>query len=132
MVTLDSSAIVAFLDRQDTHHESIGRIVNEHLGNPIIPSPVIAEIAYFIERDLSQSTLVAFAEDIGAGAFTLDCCERDWNRIARLIAKYADFPLGLADAAVIACAERRGGLVATLDYRHFGVVAREGTIQIVP
>ena len=132
MVTLDSSVIVAFLDRKDAHHESFGRVVDEHLGNLIIPTPVIAEITYFIERDLSQSALVAFAQDIGEGAFTLDCCERDWDRIAGLIARYADFPLGLADAAVIACAERRGGLVVTLDHRHFGVVAREGTIQIAP
>jgi predicted nucleic acid-binding protein len=40
-------------------------------------------------------------------------------------------PLGFADAAVIACAERRGGKVLTYDQRHFSVVAREGTIQIV-
>jgi len=40
--------------------------------------------------------------------------------------------LGYADAAVIACAERNGGRVATFDVRHFAAVAREGTIQIVP
>ena len=32
---------------------------------------------------------------------------------------------------MIACAERRGGKVLTYDQRHFPVVAREGTIQIV-
>jgi predicted nucleic acid-binding protein len=41
-------------------------------------------------------------------------------------------PLGSADAAVIACAERHGGRVLTLDRRHFGVVEREGTISLVP
>jgi hypothetical protein len=49
-----------------------------------------------------------------------------------LIRRYDDLPLGLADAAVIACAERNGGKVLTLDLRHFGVVAREGTITILP
>jgi predicted nucleic acid-binding protein len=40
--------------------------------------------------------------------------------------------LGFSDAAVIACAERHGGQVLTLDHRHFGVVAQEGTIQVRP
>jgi predicted nucleic acid-binding protein len=44
----------------------------------------------------------------------------------------ADLQLGLVDAAVIACAERRDGLVLNLDRRHFDVVAREGTIRILP
>lgn len=51
---------------------------------------------------------------------------------ANLVRRYADLELGLVDAAVIACAERNGGRVLTLDLRHFGVVAREGTITIVP
>jgi predicted nucleic acid-binding protein len=33
---------------------------------------------------------------------------------------YADFPLGAADASVVAVAERLGGTrIATLDHRHF-------------
>ncbi len=36
---------------------------------------------------------------------------------------YADFPLGLVDASVIAVAERLGAAdIATLDRRHFSVV----------
>ena len=34
--------------------------------------------------------------------------------------------------AVIACAERHGGRVLTLDVRHFGTVAREGKISLLP
>jgi predicted nucleic acid-binding protein len=45
---------------------------------------------------------------------------------------FRDLPLGYADAAVIACVERRGGNVLTLDRRHFGVVEREGTIRVLP
>ncbi|TNC26035.1 PIN domain-containing protein [Amycolatopsis alkalitolerans] len=39
-----------------------------------------------------------------------------------LVDKYADFPLGTADACVVALAERLGVTrVATLDTRHFSV-----------
>ncbi|CAN5537467.1 hypothetical protein BH23CHL5_BH23CHL5_01160 [soil metagenome] len=44
--------------------------------------------------------------------------------------RYADLPLGYANATVIAAAERNGGRILTLDHRHFGVVARKGTIRI--
>src|SRR5581483_1433843 len=46
--------------------------------------------------------------------------------------RYRDIPLGFADAAVIAGADRRGGAVLTLDMRHFSVVARERRIRVVP
>ena len=47
----------------------------------------------------------------------------DWIRIAVLVAKYHDLPLGTVDASVIATAERLGiEAVATLDRRHFTVV----------
>ncbi len=66
------------------------------------------------------------------GSYTLDCGEQDIPRIRELVRRHADFPLGFADAAVIACAERNGGRVLTLDMRHFGVVAREGTLILLP
>ena len=102
-------------------------------GGPfILPAGVMSEISYFIETRLGERYLDAFLLDIEDGNYTLDCGEGDIPRVRHLVRRYHDLPLGYADAAVIACAERHGGTVATLDLRHFGVVAREGTIQIVP
>ena len=47
------------------------------------------------------------------------------------MARYRDLPLGFADAAVGAVAERNGGLVLSLD-RYFHMVAQEGTIRVLP
>jgi len=58
--------------------------------------------------------------------------EADTPRVRELIARYADLSLGHADAKVIACAERNRGLLLTFDLRDFGVVEREGTIQVLP
>lgn len=132
MVTLDTSAVVALLAHRDKNHAAIVEIIRINVGNLIIPVPVLSEIAHFVERDLGSTALVAFLADIRVGRFQLDCCENDWTRITDLVQKFADFPLGLSDATVIACAERHGGAVATFDLRHFGVVARAGTIDIVP
>lgn len=105
--------------------------VDPYLGELVVPVAVLSEVSYFIERDLGGRRLALFVQDIIEGSIRLDCGERDWSRVHQLVVKYADLPLGLADAAVIACTERNGGLVATLDYRHFGAVAGEGTIRIV-
>jgi predicted nucleic acid-binding protein len=49
--------------------------------------------------------------------------DSEWSRISELMNQYADLPLGIVDASVIALAERHGlAEIATLDRRHFSVV----------
>lgn len=131
MITLDSSGLFTLLNRSDRDHERAKAALLK-AGRPyLVPSGILAEIAYLLERRM-PAALDVFLSDIEAGAFTLDCGEPDMPRVRELIARYADLSLGYVDAAVIACAERNRGLVLTLDMRDFGVVAREGTIQILP
>ena len=59
----------------------------------------------------------------------------DWLRIAELVARYRDLPLGTVDASVVAVAERlRVESLATLDRPHFSVVrpAHLSSFTIVP
>ncbi len=85
-----------------------------------------------VEARLGTQVLDLLLVDIESGAYALDCGEGDLPRIRQLVRRYADLPLGFANAAVVACAERSGGRVLTLDKQEFGVVAREGTITILP
>ena len=85
-----------------------------------------------IEQRLGLQVLDLFLSDLESHAYALDRGEQDLPRIRELVRRYADLPLGVANAAVVACAERNGGLALTLDLREFGVVAREGTIQVRP
>ncbi|MGE3798167.1 MAG: type II toxin-antitoxin system VapC family toxin, partial [Thermomicrobiales bacterium] len=128
----DSSALIAIIDSNDAFHAAVVAEVDKEQGLLIFPFAIVAEIAYFIERKAGQRALAAFIEDIMAGAYDLDYGENSWRRILELVRRYHDLPLGLADAAVIECAERHGGRVLTLDRRHFGVVEREGLITILP
>ena len=96
----------------------------------LVPSGILAEIGYLVERRMGIEALDAFLIDLEQRAFVLANTEDDLIRIRELIRRYEDLPLGLADSAVVACAERHGGAVLTLDQRHFGVVAREGTIAL--
>jgi predicted nucleic acid-binding protein len=47
-------------------------------------------------------------------------------------ARYDTVRIGIADAAVIACAEANGGRLLTLHRRDFDVVAGEGRITVAP
>ena len=97
-----------------------------------MPSGILAEIGYLVERRLGVTVLEAFLLDLEQRAFVLANSEDDLARVRELVGRYADLPLGLSDATLIACAERHERKVLTLDRRHFGVVAREGKIEILP
>ena len=132
MVTFDTSALLSLFDSRQPLHRDVLEIATANQGALIVPMGIMSEISYFVESRLGHGVLNAFLQDIRDDVYAIYCGEPDIDRIAGLVARYGDLPLGYADAAVIACAERHGGRVATLDHRHFGVVAREGTIQIVP
>jgi predicted nucleic acid-binding protein len=67
---------------------------------------------------------VRFLGDLSSGNFTTaPVLPGDWMRIAELVARYHDLPLGTVDASVVTLAERLGiEVIATLDRRHFTVV----------
>jgi uncharacterized protein len=66
---------------------------------------------------------VRFLGDLAADFIIEPLHTADLLRIADLVARYRDLPLGTADASVIAAAERLSCTeVATLDRRHFSVV----------
>ncbi len=132
LITLDTSGLFALLNRRDRHHEQVKKAFVEDAGPYLVPAGILAEIGYMIERRLGLEVLTAFVSDLETGRFVLECGEEDLGRIGDLVRRYEDLPLGFADASVISCAERNGGRVLTLDLRHFGVVAAEGTISPLP
>lgn len=132
LITLDTSGLFALLNRRDRRHEQVRTAFAKDAGPYLVPAGILAEIAYMIERRLGLEVLTAFLSDLEAGRFVLECGEEDLGRVGDLVRRYEDLPLGFADASVISCAERNGGRVLTLDLRHFGVVAAEGTISLLP
>jgi predicted nucleic acid-binding protein len=132
LITLDTSGIVAALVRDDSGHVAVRAALTADPGPYFVPVGILAEVAYLFESRNRSEVLDAFLVDLESDGYTLDCGENDLPEIRLLMRRYADLLLGFADAAVIACAERHGGRVLTLDLRHFGVVAREGRITLLP
>lgn len=92
-----------------------------------MPALVITEVVYLLAIRLGSAAEVRFLGDLADGAFTVEpVATADWLRIAALVMRYRDLPLGTVDASVVAAAERlQIKEVATVDRRHFGVVRPE-------
>jgi uncharacterized protein len=96
---------------------------------------VITEVVYLVETRLGVPAKFRFLGDLAAGNLVPEpVAPADWLRIAELVGRYRDLPLGTADASVVASAERLGVTeVATLDRRHFSVVRPlKGPFTLLP
>lgn len=102
----------------------------------MVPVLVVTEVAYLLQSRVGVETEVRFLGDLAAGELIpLDVKVADWLRIAELVARYGDLPLGTVDASVVVAAERLDVTsVATLDRRHFSVVrpAHRASLELLP
>src|SRR5215207_7202262 len=85
---------------------------------------VLAELDYLIATHGGQAEELKLLEDVARGAYELDALgAEDVAEAGRVIQRYADLRLGLADASIVVLARRHNcGDVLTLDQRHFRVV----------
>ncbi|MEU6993307.1 PIN domain-containing protein [Streptomyces sp. NPDC046465] len=121
---LDTGVLYAVADEDDDEHTRCVAHVSSLRGRLLVPMPVVVETAQLIERRLGPDNEAVFLDLFSVGTLeSVDIEAQDYVRVAALIRKYADFPLGTVDASVIAVAERlRLAEVATLDHRHFSAV----------
>jgi len=120
----DAGIFVAAADDNDPDHEACVQLVEATTDDLVTTGLVLAEAAYLIERQLGPVAEARFYRSVANGDIRVEpLALADYERIADLIDKYADLPLGGADASLIAIAERFGVTeLATLDRRHFHVV----------
>ncbi len=99
-----------------------------------MPTLVLTEVVYLLGSRLGNAAELQFLGDLASGAFDVEPVHpTDWLRIADLVNRYRDLPLGTVDASVIACAERLGvDDVATVDRRHFTVVKANRALTLLP
>lgn len=127
MILCDTGPIFAAADRKDAdHHACVELFTRLRLANRqlLLPQTVMAEVGYMLEAKIGTFAEAAFLHAVANGTFELVSLAReDIARVAELVDRYGDLPLGTTDASVIALAERFGvDEIATLDHRHFHVV----------
>jgi predicted nucleic acid-binding protein len=124
MLIVDSGPLVAFLNRNDPDHERCAELLESYDGDLLLTPYVLTECCYLIGKYLGPEAEINLVESvIGGDLVQVFPDERDMARIAELMHRYRGFPLGLADASVMAVAERlKLTSVATLDHRHFRAI----------
>jgi uncharacterized protein len=131
VIVADSGAIYGFFNKKDEHHSQLKALFGQE-KSILIPTAVLAEIAYLLETRVGTRALVVFLRALENRLLLLAGSEADIRRIRELVVKYDDLPLGFADAAVIALAEREGGRIATTDRRHFSIVKAKRQLKLFP
>jgi predicted nucleic acid-binding protein len=121
---LDTGPLYASLDRSDADHAACRRLFETADEPLVIPAPVLVEVDYWVQTRLHAGVLLAFLDDIIAGAYRVEELQaQDYQRIRDLCDRYADADIGFVDAAVLAVVERLNEpKLATLDRRHFATM----------
>ena len=122
LAVVDTGPLYAVVDEDDADHARCRAVLEDPRYRFVIPALIVAEATCLIGSRLGPKVEAQFLR----GMETMDIeapAPNDWRRIAELVERYADFPLGGADASVIALAERlSASAIVTLDVRHFSAV----------
>ncbi len=133
MIVADTSAMLALIDADDRHHGAVLLLYEQAPQDWILPWAILPEVDYMLATHVSVAAQRDFLRDLAAASFAVEWGdETDLLRANGLCTQYRDFRLGLVDACVAAVAERLGADVATLDLRHFGALALDGSPAILP
>jgi predicted nucleic acid-binding protein len=132
-VLVDAGPLVALLDRSDPDHQAC-RSALTAVRDPLATVwPAVTEAMYLLGRVSwpAQDALWELLEEVKI----LPLEPRDTRRMRALMEKYRSLPMDLADAALVAVAEREMiRAIFTLDGRDFGVYrpARIGRFSVIP
>ena len=133
---LDTGPLYASLDRSDADYATCHSLIRDADEALVIPAPVLVELDYWIHVRLHPGVLVAFLDDIIAGAYRVEELQpQDFLRIREISDRYSDADVGFVDAAVLAIVERLNEpKLATLDHRHFRLLRPRhvDALQLLP
>lgn len=124
MIVVDTPVIVAYMNSADDHHEAVGAWL-EAAADDLATTPlIVAEVDHLVStRGGGRAAVSALRADLAAGSYLIDWWQSAITSCVSVAERYADIGLGLADASLVALAERLDTTtIATLDERHFRVV----------
>jgi predicted nucleic acid-binding protein len=122
LAVVDTGPLYAAVDEDDADHARCRAVLEDAGYHLIIPAMIVAEATYLIGTRLGAGVEAQFLRSLAALDVEAPSPD-DWPRIADLVDQYGDFPLGGADASVIALTERLDiETIVTLDDRHFRAV----------
>jgi uncharacterized protein len=102
---VDTGPVVAYLDQKDPAHAEVGAAMDAFSGRSVTTPAVITEAMHFVSATPGGAHALAELVD-RSGMTVYDVCQpTDLREAARLMDRYSDTPMDLADATLVMLAE---------------------------
>lgn len=123
MIVLDTSVVLAFMDRRDANHEIVRDWMGAN-GEGLVCTPlVVAELDHLVQRYGGAIAAKALREDLRNGAYQVEWWPTAMRETIAVAEAHESMQLGLTDASLLALAAHlQSTRIATLDERHFRAV----------
>lgn len=121
MVIADTGFWLALADRNDRYHAVAVEVLGSLREGLITTWPVVTETCHMLATRLGPDALLAFIASARAEAFAIYSLEpAHFPEIERLMTKYRELPMDLADASLVILADELGsGRILSTDRRDF-------------
>ena len=124
-ILCDTGPLVAFFNRHDQYHAWAAEQFNRIFQPLLTCEPVLSEVVFLLHDD-GLSTDPVF-ESIERGKLLVQfSAEEHWPDLRRLVRKYEDLPMSLADACLVRMAELADSCQVFTTDRHFRIYRRHG------
>lgn len=121
MLIADTGFFYALADRSDRHH-AVAVTALEGIREPLITTwPVLTETTHLMQVRLGAAVAARFMDLVADGLCVIHAIDPAQSRaMAKLMRKYADLPMDLADASLVLLAEHLDdGRILSTDQRDF-------------
>jgi hypothetical protein len=123
VIVVDTSVVVAYMNAADDYHAIVAGWLDGADEDFATTPLIVAEVDHLVGARGGPMARRALHRDLAAGAYLVEWWPGAIASVVKIAEQYADTGLGLADASLVALAERLGTIeIATLDERHFRAV----------
>ena len=124
MIVLDTGGLYAALDANEALHGRAAAALGASTPPRVLSPLVLAELDYLIGKRVGHAGQMALINEIKRGAYQLEPFSvEDLTHCQRILEKYRDLGIGVADASVVVLADRHRTVeLLCTDERHFRIV----------
>lgn len=120
MIVLDTSVVVAYMNRGDGSHEAVRSWIEGGRAELVTTPLAVAEMDHLVARLGGRPAADALRKELRAGAYVVEWWPRALGETLEVVDRHAGMEVGLTDASLVALAGKLGSTrIATLDERHF-------------
>lgn len=122
MIIVDTGFLIALVDRRDQYHSKALPWIDSAAEGWITTWAVITEAYYMLGERVSVDAAMDLIKECDSGSITIwDIPPAQLTHMRKLLLKYRQLPMDLADASLVLLAEHmEHGRILTTDQRDFG------------